>query len=84
MSILVLKTNIPCENCSKSICETLTRLPGVIKVDCSVKDGEIRIEIDENKSEPDMRGVLIEEMKRTGRECTWNLINLTCFTVINE
>lgn len=70
MSVLLLKTKIPCENCSKSIRQTLNCLPGVIKVECSVKDGEISIEIDGSLDDSIMRGILIEEMKKTGRICS--------------
>lgn len=70
MSVLVLKTKIPCENCSKAIRQTLTSVPGVVKVECSVKDGEIRVEIDDNSDIADMKEILIEEMKKTGRICT--------------
>ena len=71
MTFLVLKTNIPCENCSKSIRQTLTNVPGVIKVECSVKDGEIRVDFDDGSgNENEMKSILIAEMKKTGRICT--------------
>ena len=62
--LITLKTTIPCENCSKAIKNTLIKVPGVIKVDCSVEKSEIYIESDEN-----IREVLIEELKKTGRSC---------------
>lgn len=70
MSILVLKTKIPCEGCSKSIRQTLNCLPGVVNVECSVKNGEIRIEVDDSLNNVDMRNKLIVEMEKTGRICT--------------
>lgn len=62
---ITLKTKIPCENCSKAIKNTLIKVPGVIKVDCSVEKSEIYIESDAN-----IRENLIEELKKTGRVCT--------------
>ena len=70
MNIVSLKTKIPCENCSKSIRQTLTNVPGVLNVQCSIKDGEIRIEIENNLDNAEMKIKLIEEMEKTGRICT--------------
>ena len=69
MSKLILKTEIPCENCANSITKTLTILPGVKNVICSVQKGEILVEIDDGRSVADMRTTLIEKMKKTGRKC---------------
>lgn len=62
--LITLKTKIPCENCSKAIKNTLIKVHGVIKVDCSVEKSEIYIQCDEN-----IREMLIEELKKTGRVC---------------
>lgn len=71
MNTIVLKTNIPCQNCSNSIRKTLINFPGVLKVECSVKEGEIKVEFDDKIGDEDyMRGRLIEEMLKTGRKCT--------------
>lgn len=64
--LITLKTKIPCENCSNAIKKTLIKVPGVIKVECSVEKSEIYIESNEN-----IREILIEELKKTGRTCTF-------------
>jgi copper chaperone CopZ len=62
--LITLKTKIPCENCSNSIKKILIKVPGVIKVDCSIEKSEICVESDE-----EIREILIEELKKTGRLC---------------
>ena len=62
--LITLKSKIPCENCSNAIKATLSKVPGVIKVECSLAKSEIYVESNEN-----IRQVLIEELKKTGRIC---------------
>lgn len=63
--IITLKTKIPCENCSNALKNTLKKVPGVIKVECSVEKSEIYVETDDRN----IREFLINELKKTGRNC---------------
>ncbi len=67
--MFVLKSKIPCENCSNAIKNTLKIIPEIKHVECSVKDSEIRIIGGEGVDEEMLRLKVIEELKRTGRQC---------------
>lgn len=68
--MILLKTDIPCENCAKAIKSTLASIPGILTVDCSVEKNEIRIETLANSvKEAEIRSLAISQLKTTGRTC---------------
>lgn len=69
MNEIIIKTNIPCNNCAIAIQNTLKNVKGVINVECSVERSEVLIKTDrDNAADNDkLRNELIDLMKHTGR-----------------
>lgn len=66
--MIVLNTNIPCENCANAIRNTLKSIPNITYIDCSVEKSQIQIETSLTADEEGkLRRIIIETLKKTGR-----------------
>ena len=68
-NMFVLKTKIPCENCANSIKNTLKNIVEIEKVACSVEKSEIIVYCRHGADETKVRGICVDELKKTGRTC---------------
>lgn len=62
-------TGMNCEGCSQTICNALTRQPGVQVCNVSFEDGQAHVVFDENQTSPE---ALQEVIERAGYTATAN------------